>query len=144
MIEATKRCGRCGLTKPLTNFYRKRASGDGRQGICKVCDRAKVKDWEQRNPEKVEEKRVRFKRRHPEKVRAKWIATTAVHEGRLHKPSSCERCGVSMERSSIHGHHRDHSKPLEVEWLCPGCHARTHQAEAALQAAKKQAGGGAE
>lgn len=36
----TKRCGKCGETKPLDDFYRARDKRDGRQYKCKVCARA--------------------------------------------------------------------------------------------------------
>lgn len=51
----------------------------------------------------------------------------ALRLGRLHRPSSCGRCGFLSP--DLHAHHDDYSKPLAVEWLCPGCHAReTHKA----------------
>src|ERR1044072_9403484 len=36
----TKRCGRCGETKPLSGFYRNVARGDGLSGYCSLCQRA--------------------------------------------------------------------------------------------------------
>jgi len=51
----------------------------------------------------------------------------AIAAGRLVRPNSCQRCGKSPPPnkagiSQIHAHHHDHSKPLDVEWLCVGCH----------------------
>ena len=37
----------------------------------------------------------------------------------------CNRCGVT--KAKFHRHHADHSKPLEVEILCPKCHAKADQ-----------------
>lgn len=34
-----KRCAKCGLTKPLSEFNRHRASADGRQSYCRSCAR---------------------------------------------------------------------------------------------------------
>lgn len=53
----------------------------------------------------------------------------AVAQGRLVRPDVCERCGEkpgpdSLGRSRIEGHHLDHSKPLEVIWLCDSCHKK--------------------
>ena len=39
---------------------------------------------------------------------------------------SCEECGA--EKSQMH--HEDYSKPLEVNWLCRGCHLERHGASA--------------
>lgn len=37
--EPTKRCARCGETKPLDEFSLNRKARDGRQGYCKTCSR---------------------------------------------------------------------------------------------------------
>lgn len=51
----------------------------------------------------------------------------AIEKGHIVRPSICSRCGDepapdALGRSRIEGHHEDHSKPLEVEWLCDSCH----------------------
>lgn len=51
----------------------------------------------------------------------------ALESGKIVRPAFCERCGRDpgldrLGRSRIEGHHEDHSKPLEVQWLCDGCH----------------------
>lgn len=46
----------------------------------------------------------------------------AVRSGAL-KRLPCERCGATH---CVHGHHEDYSRPLDVRWLCPKCHARHH------------------
>lgn len=63
----------------------------------------------------------RFVERHPDKVRAHKMVRTARLSGRL-KPGPCERCGAEQ----AHAHHDDYSKPLDVRWLCRGCHAKEH------------------
>lgn len=42
-------CKRCGLSKPETEFYRKRAGQEARQSRCKVCDNQRRKQWRQRD-----------------------------------------------------------------------------------------------
>lgn len=49
----------------------------------------------------------------------------AIHNGKLSKPDKCEKC--SRVYKNLHGHHKDYSKPLEVIWLCPACHAAEHK-----------------
>ena len=39
-------------------------------------------------------------------------------------PTTRRSCGQTHEL--IEAHHHDYSKPLDVEWLCPHCHARAH------------------
>jgi hypothetical protein len=51
----------------------------------------------------------------------------AVRSGEIVRPDRCEKCGECPEpdalgRSRIEGHHLDHSKALDVIWLCDRCH----------------------
>lgn len=60
------------------------------------------------------------------KRKAQQFLNNAVRDGRKTKSSSCEQCG---DNESIHGHHEDYSKPLDVMWLCPLCHSKIHKAK---------------
>jgi type II secretory ATPase GspE/PulE/Tfp pilus assembly ATPase PilB-like protein len=42
-----------------------------------------------------------------------------ISAGKIERPDSCEKCGVSCKPD---GHHDDYSKPLDVVWLCKSCH----------------------
>lgn len=52
----------------------------------------------------------------------------AVRRGALVRPKACSRCGqpdspMKDGRTSIQAHHhRGYGHPLDVEWLCVGCH----------------------
>lgn len=53
----------------------------------------------------------------------------AKHKGLIKSPGACEKCGEAERfsatgRSLLHGHHRDYSKPLDVQWLCVKCHRK--------------------
>lgn len=55
------------------------------------------------------------------------IVRSAIERGDLIRPNSCERCGVLAQntkdgRAYVQAHHRDYSKPLDVEWICAKCH----------------------
>ena len=41
---AAKKCTKCGTEKPLAEFYRRSASPDGLQPLCKACDNKRAKD----------------------------------------------------------------------------------------------------
>ncbi len=57
----------------------------------------------------------------PEKRSVRWAAWYATKE----EKHPCEECGsVGAQR-----HHNDYSRPLELRWLCPKCHAKEHRAE---------------
>ena len=79
-----KRCNKCGIEKPLDDFYRAPGMRDGHRGDCKVCDLAakkkryladpakavaRVKRWQQANPERVNATQ-RARRAKPEVKRA--------------------------------------------------------------------------
>ncbi len=54
-------------------------------------------------------------------MKAREIVRTAVKRGKIEK-QPCEECGNPDSQA----HHEDYSKPLDVTWLCPGCHSRKH------------------
>ena len=59
------------------------------------------------------------------KIRARYIATNALRDGKLTKPESCEQCqslGLKIVK-----HHPDYSEPLHVVWLCTKCHGIVHR-----------------
>ena len=55
--------------------------------------------------------------------RARKLAGRAFASGRITKPAHCAECGGDGQLSM---HHKDYSKPLEVQWLCFPCHMRAH------------------
>lgn len=69
--------------------------------------------------------RPRLSNKMPEAARAKAAARSkvqyAIFMGRL-KRLPCRVCGDKQSEA----HHRDHSKPLKVVWLCKSHHSRVH------------------
>lgn len=60
-------------------------------------------------------------------ARAHRIVRTAIKNGSLVRPDVCSKCGTASlpgadGRATIHAHHHDYSRPLDVEWLCAKCH----------------------
>ena len=49
-----KTCFLCKQSKPLSDFHNRTSSKDGKQGMCKMCNIARVKAWQTNNPEKHE------------------------------------------------------------------------------------------
>ena len=128
----SKTCDQCGETKPDHDFYTRR-------NVCKECVKANVRANYARNRdhyvqydknrEQTEERKAwkagaqnLHRVRHPDKYRARNAVNNAIRDGRLvRKP--CEHCGSTQ---SVHAHHHDYSKPLDVEWLCKDCHWKHH------------------
>jgi hypothetical protein len=63
---------------------------------------------------------------YPERDKARTALNNAVRDGRVQKPSLCERC--LLPHTQLHGHHSNYSQPLNVAWLCPVCHGAVHRA----------------
>jgi len=70
----------------------------------------------------------KWRENNKKKVAAHNVLNAALKSGKIIRPSSCNRCGKNPGlgrdgRSLLQAHHEDHSKPLQVEWLCASCHA---------------------
>lgn len=62
-----------------------------------------------------------------EAQRARNTLWNAVWHRGFERGTTCETCGkVPLFPSTIHAHHDDYSKPLDVRWLCASCHKRHH------------------
>lgn len=58
-----------------------------------------------------------------DKRRAHSAVWREVRAGRIVRSPLCSCCD---RKSKLQAHHADYSKPLDVVWLCPGCHASEH------------------
>lgn len=61
----------------------------------------------------------RYKTANPEKIQAHRAVEAALRKGTLVRPEFCDSCFLKRK---IDAHHEDHSKPLDVQWLCRKCH----------------------
>jgi len=137
-----KRCFKCGETKPLDAFYKHAMMADGHLNKCADCTKKDVRQHRVKFPERHREydrerakrpdrlaRNVRrsrdYRQASPEKRKAHQAVNNAVRDGRLQK-LPCAFCGAT-ER--LEAHHHDYSKPLDVTWLCSGCHSRFHALE---------------
>ena len=50
-----KHCPDCKSTLPIEDFHKNKATKDGLNNICKVCNGARAKRWREANPEKHKE-----------------------------------------------------------------------------------------
>lgn len=51
----------------------------------------------------------------------------AIRVGEIVRQKRCDKCGMVAHGHpngvhAVYAHHRDYSKPLEVDWLCHSCH----------------------
>jgi hypothetical protein len=146
----SKSCFKCGLIKPLSEFYSHKRMADGHLNKCIACakndmsqylqtkmldkvyakkerERCRIKQSAARAAGKVsipkQESTQKWRSKNREKTNAHVRAARAVADGVLVKPEACQRCEIKTAR--LEKHHEDYSKPLQVEWLCPKCHGLT-------------------
>jgi hypothetical protein len=134
-----KTCFKCGVEKPLTEYYKHPRMGDGHLNKCKECtksDSQKTYEKITSTPELAIKERARQRLKehnrrlqgktkkykyHKAKRPANIIMGNAVRKGTLVK-KPCEVCGANKS----HGHHEDYDRPLDVIWLCPRHHSDRH------------------
>jgi hypothetical protein len=125
-----KQCFKCRKTLPLEEFYQHKMMADGHLGKCKECAKRDEKKRRKSHPERFSMyERIRFQRperkrqiletqrrrraKFPEKARAYGAVRYAVKSGKLVR-GPCEICG----KTQVQAHHKDYSRPLDVQWLC--------------------------
>lgn len=146
-----KKCFKCGIEKPLTEFYKHLGMADGHLGKCKECTKKDAinrynvligdPNWyikertrgrekfhrlykhnhSKETPEQSKKRLQNFRKNHPEKNRAVGILNNAVRDKKISK-LPCEVCG----EIKVQAHHEDYSKPLDVNWLCIKHHNERH------------------
>ena len=135
MTTTVKTCFRCGVLKPLIDFYAHKQMADGRLNKCKACNKLDVSEnyrarrdqyaaYERERNQQPQRKQARseyHKKRDPVKKRATMLTSNAIRDGRLiRKP--CEVCA----ETKVEAHHDNYSKPLDVRWLCRPHHLEHH------------------
>ena len=138
-----KTCFKGGISKPLSAFYRHPQTADGHLNKCKECARQDVAaNYRANRPQYAAYERLREQRpsrkaakadrqrshraANPEKDRARRLVQKALRVGRITK-QPCNVCG-GVDR--LQAHHTDYSRPLDIVWLCYGCHLAAHDKRA--------------
>jgi hypothetical protein len=122
---ASKKCGRCLLSHPLSDFNKDKYTKSGYRSQCKSCmaqERLDRLDWSKnwRSLPKTKEAYRIYRAARYQKDRLKIKARNATRKlSRL----PCEVCGLD----NTEGHHPDYAKPLDVIWLCREHHNDWHK-----------------
>lgn len=118
-------CQHC--KKTIGYFIKNSTLTNGRISyFCRECNTKRMKEYRNTSIGKKRTKsaNIRTTKKHYGKQMARLAVYRAVKAGKLYKPSRCEDCG---NNESLFAHHPDYSKPLDVLWLCRGCHALIHK-----------------
>lgn len=130
-----KKCFKCGKEKPLSDFYAHKSNKDGLLGKCKDCtkkDARKVRlkkieyyrEYDRKRGNRQSKEYIsEYRKKYPNKYRATTMVKNARRDGRLFV-EPCEVCGTV---TSVHAHHDDYAKPLNVRWLCAAHHSQWHR-----------------
>lgn len=137
----SKVCFKCGVLKPLSDFYKHAEMKDGHLNKCKTCTKRdvsqhrcenieKVRGYDRNRPNKVERNRdgvlrtKQYRLENPLKYAAHVLFNNAIRDGFVERQYVCEKCNSNKH---IVAHHPDYKKPLVVMWLCEVCHKAWHK-----------------
>lgn len=133
LFDSMPTCFKCGVDKPVSEFYAHPETRDGHLHKCKTCTRSDVR---QNRLRRVEQYRAYDRRRRPpgfvygprdpRKHKCRVATKAMIKRGEIVAKTSCEWCG-SVRLVQVH--HRDYDDPTDIEFLCSLCHARHHGEE---------------
>jgi hypothetical protein len=86
--------------------------------------RALNNEWRRKHPEVGREVARRGRAKNPDKWKARSVVGNAIRAGKLER-GCCVECGAE----NAEAHHEDHSKPLDIIWLCKKHHQTRHGAK---------------
>lgn len=137
-----KTCFKCGIEKPLFDFYKHKKMADGHLNKCKECaksdvhqhrhgkGRKKVLAYDKARssrPDRVElRKRVNadWVAKYPMRRAAHMALQSAIRSGLVQKWPACAVPDCCSTRPVAH--HPDYDRPLDVVWLCQAHHKQAH------------------
>ena len=133
-MEETRRCTKCGETKPRTEFSRDKRRPDGCQSWCKLCKAVYQRKYNAEHKEQTAAYRRKYYAEHPEKIRGgsysrdyhlrhHYDISLATYNAMLkHQGGGCAICGKARDRdgkylSVDHDHETGEIRGL----LCSQC-----------------------
>jgi hypothetical protein len=130
-----KKCFKCNIEKPLSEFYKHRQMADGHLNKCKVCtkkdvhhhrhfssSREKILAYDRERGSRQNKIYIKeYREKYPNKYKAHKIVAKAIRAKKLFR-MPCEICG----KEKTDAHHDDYLKPLNVRWLCSEHHHQWH------------------
>jgi hypothetical protein len=139
-----KCCKKCGVSKPLDEFYRAQGTKDGHRGECKACaaiyrrqqylanpeaSKARVRDWQKANPERLQAWRKAYRSK-PERKRAdrqghlkrKFGLTVEEYDEMVRRQGGvCYLCGKPPAAGQSLDVDHDHKTGAVRKLLCRNC-----------------------
>ena len=110
MMAGTKRCSRCGKTKPVSEFCKNRRSKDGLHSYCKACKGAYSRAWAEANRERRRAQNREWSKAH---LARRSVMQRSTRYGLAYsvtlelRARPCDICGALPGSGSM-AHHIDH------------------------------------
>ncbi len=128
-----KECFKCGVRRPLNDFYKHKQMSDGHLNKCKDCTKSDASRHRLDNIDAIRAyDRARGNRQdagyfkkyrdsYPKKYKAMNMVNNHKRAGHISE-LPCEICG----ELKVVAHHDDYDKPLNIRWLCQAHHKQWH------------------
>ena len=122
-----KTCTKCGVEKPLSEFYKKLAGRDGRYSRCKSCHNAQVAARVKADPEKEKARHAAYRACNRDKEKAYRARYRSEHVGEIKAANAAYRIANHGEIKIRHATWRaTNTEKLRAAWAA--YHARKLQA----------------
>lgn len=94
--------------------------------MCPECNanRCRIYRKTQKGKERVSVAILKTISKYPEKQKARQFVYRNLMSGKIKRPNHCSLCNKSCKPQ---GHHNDYTKPLDIQWVCVGCHSQIHK-----------------
>jgi len=115
-----KTCNICGEAKSLDDFHKKSSAKDGKQTMCKECNKARVRSWQDDNPNYWRTQRNR-KDSIAVQRRARTYGITETEVKLLLETSFCELCHAEFSETARKNIDHDHVTGKVRGVLCGHC-----------------------
>lgn len=139
-----KKCIKCNIQKPFSDFNKNSRQKDGHYYYCRQCTKSVKKAEYLRNKDSYLRRCKKFRAsekgkltikmvydntriNRPKVYKARATVNRAITQGVL-KRHPCEECGNTRTQA----HHPNYNYPLKVNWLCSVCHTKWHKYNVAI------------
>lgn len=142
--ESGKACRKCLKFKHYEDFPNEKRNKDGKSARCRKCEIKRSGEWAKTKGKEKRKASIKkyqgtkigkeaksranknyvpkYRKQWPNKYKAHNMVNNAIKSKKLFK-EPCEVCGAI---ESVHAHHDDYLKPLNVRWLCAAHHKQWH------------------